>query len=135
MCIRDRPISSESVYSNDTNVESDIILQALKTLNDLLNSFGETLNSWDIVLKILNSPFDVIDNGSQKITVDTESNISQVLVQKHKDMIQMSFEVFKLISDNFLQYLPLNIIKDFIDTLSNFVNQDRDCLLYTSRCV
>lgn len=124
--IRALPISSESVYSNDTNVESDIILQALKTLNDLLNSFGETLNSWDIVLKILNSPFDVIDNGSQKITVDTESNISQVLVQKHKDMIQMSFEVFKLISDNFLQYLPLNIIKDFIDTLSNFVNQDRD---------
>ncbi|CDO91859.1 unnamed protein product [Kluyveromyces dobzhanskii CBS 2104] len=120
------PMSSESIYSNDINVESDIILQVLKTLNDLLDSFGETLTSWDIVLKILNSPFNVINNGFQKFTTETESNISQVILKKHKDMIQMSFEVFKLISDNFLHHLPLNIIKVFIDTLFNFVNQNRD---------
>ena len=124
--IRSLPISSESVYSNNTNIESDIILQALKTLNDLLNSFGETLTCWDIVLKILNSPFEVIDNGSQTIISEEEGQIASVVIQKHKEMIQMSFEVFKLISDNFLQYLPLDIIKSLIDTLSHFVSQDRD---------
>ena len=68
-----------------------------------------------------------------------DSSLFEGIVQKHKNMIQVSYDVFKLISDDFLQSLPMNVIKCVIDTLVNFVTQKRNlnisCLLYTSRCV
>lgn len=122
-------ISRENVYSGVINTESDILFQALRTLKDLLDNFGDYLkHSWNIVFKIINSPFEIIGKGYEIKKSDEvdEDGLAEIVTQKHKDMIQMSFEVFKLISDDFLQTLPLDIIKNVIDTLLNFVTQDRD---------
>lgn len=125
--IRSLPITNESIYSNDTNIEIDIILQALKTLNDLLDNFGESLESWDIVFKIINSPFEFIgDENMEHFSEQERKDILQIMIKKQEDIIQLSFEVFKLITDNFLQTLPLKYFKVLIDTLINFVIQKRN---------
>lgn len=55
-----------------------------------------------------------------------DSSLFEGIVQKHKNMIQVSYDVFKLISDDFLQSLPMSVIKFVIDTLVNFVSQKRN---------
>ncbi|SCV05144.1 LANO_0H01024g1_1 [Lachancea nothofagi CBS 11611] len=121
--------SREAVHNGFIESECDIVFQVLRTLKGLLDVFGDSLKtSWDTVFSILNSPFEVIRQNSalQSSILEEDSSILDVITSKHKGMTQVSFDVFKLIFDDFLQTLPLGVFKDVIDTLSNFVRQDRD---------
>lgn len=122
-------ISKDDVNSGAANTESDILFQSLRTLKDLLDNFGDSMtHSWDTVFRIINSPFEIIGiNPGLEQNDDVEDNsIIEVISAKQKNMIQMSFDVFKLISDDFLQTLPLGVIREVIDTLLNFVKQEKD---------
>ncbi|KAH3898717.1 Mon2p SCDLUD_005041 [Saccharomycodes ludwigii] len=118
--------NSVDVYNGNINVESDILLQALRTVKDLLDNYGDYLNhSWSSVFKIIDCPFSVInDTKSLEIQDKEEQNaITDILKSKHKSMISVSFSVFKLISDDFLQTLHLKHIKSIIDILVHFAKQ------------
>ncbi|SCU80784.1 LAFA_0C01134g1_1 [Lachancea sp. 'fantastica'] len=119
----------EAVQNGSIDTECDILLQVLRTLKALLDVFGDCLrDSWDIVFKIINSPFDIIEKDAvlDSSILEEDSSILDVISSKHKGMIQVSFDVFKLIFDDLLQTLPAEVLKDVIDTLLNFVKQKRD---------
>lgn len=121
--------SSKDLYNGNVNIESDILLQTLKTVKDLVDNYGDYLkNSWTPIFQILGSPFSLISDSSYKDADSEEERlaIQEALKTKHKSMIQVSFSVFKLISDDFLQSLPLVEIKGVIQTLVQYVSQDTD---------
>ncbi|SCU91056.1 LAMI_0E04566g1_1 [Lachancea mirantina] len=122
-------ISKDDVYSGTVNTEFEIIFLVLRTLKRFLDDFGESMkSSWDMVFEILNSPF-MITGGNLDLTgfdgVEDNSML-EVMTTKNNSMIQMSFDVFKLITDDFLQTLPLKAIESLIDTLVHFVSQKED---------
>ncbi|GAV52810.1 hypothetical protein ZYGR_0AI00920 [Zygosaccharomyces rouxii] len=120
-------VGKEEIYHGVANAESEILFELLTTLKDLLNEFGDMLcHSWSTVFDIINSPFEwgQIDANPVFVTHQDNSSLVHGIIHKRGEMIQVSYEVFKLISDDFLQALPLNVIKGVIDTLMNFVTQD-----------
>ncbi|AGO12157.1 AaceriAEL204Cp [[Ashbya] aceris (nom. inval.)] len=122
-------VNSSDHMSISINVDFDILFHILRTLKDLVDNFGESLqDSWTTVLKILMPQFGIIkrsyENG--KVRGMEGSNLTEGIQQKHRDLVHISFKVFKLISDNFLETLPYPVIKDVIDTLFEFVQQDTD---------
>ncbi|GMM57326.1 Mon2 protein [Maudiozyma humilis] len=122
-------ITKDDVYKGVLNVESEILLQILSTLKGILNEFGEVLtHSWLTVFKVINSPFEVLKYDAVSLNEDDAEGAAllSAIVQKHLEMIQISYDVFKLVSDDFLQSLPLDIIKYVIDTLANFISQERN---------
>lgn len=125
--IKQLEITKTEIYDGTINVESEILFQLLSTLKDILNEFGDLLtHSWATVFKTINAPFEwVVDEDLiSKYGKEDDSSLVEGIIQKHKDMIQVSYDVFKLISDDFLQSLPLEVIKCVIDTLVNFVGQE-----------
>lgn len=117
----------DDIYNGVINAESEILFQLLSTLKDILNEFGDILSSsWFTVFTIINSPFQWVKKDVDQLLSDDEDDSSLVngILQKHKQMIQVSYDVFKLISDDFLQALPLEVIKCVIDTIVNFVTQE-----------
>ncbi|AET39004.1 Mon2p Ecym_3526 [Eremothecium cymbalariae DBVPG len=122
-------ITTDNIFSGVINTEFDIVFEALRTLKELLDNFGENLkSSWSTVFKVLLPLFPIINRSYDIIGMEGKENttILDAIQQKHRDMVQISFEVFKLISDDFLQLLPINVVKDVIDTLLQFVQQERD---------
>lgn len=121
------PATKEDIYQGVITTDADIILQLLSTVKGILNEFGDMLTtSWLVIFQIINAPFDFWSN---KITLinsedNEDSSLLSALSQRRMEMIQASYDVFKLISDDFLQTLPLETIKYVIDTLINYVNQD-----------
>ncbi|CAI4049305.1 Mon2p SKDI_14G0360 [Saccharomyces kudriavzevii IFO 1802] len=127
--IKQLDVGKLEIYNGTINVESDILFQLLLTLKEILNEFGELLmNSWKNIFNIINSPFEwTVEDADLSMNEDIDdSSLFEGIVQKHKNMIQVSYDVFKLISDDFLQSLPMNVIKCVIDTLVNFVTQKRN---------
>ncbi|QID87504.1 Endocytosis and vacuole integrity protein [Saccharomyces pastorianus] len=127
--IKQLDVGRQEIYNGTINVESDILFQLLLTLKEILNEFGELLmNSWTNIFNIINSPFEwTVEDTNLSMNEDIDdSSLFEGIVQKHKNMIQVSYDVFKLISDDFLQSLPMNVIKCVIDTLVNFVTQKRN---------
>lgn len=119
----------DDLHNGSIETECDIFFQTLSTLKGVLDVFGDSLkSSWDIVFKIINFPFKVISQSSSYQVTDhqEDSSILDVIASKHKSLIQVSFDVFKLIFDDFLRTLPLEVVGDVIDTLLNFVRQDAD---------
>ena len=122
-------ISGSEIYRGTLNTESEILLQILSTLKGILNEFGEALtHSWLTIFKVINSPFELLNYDTVNLNEDDseKSALINTISQKRLEMIQISYDVFKLISDDFLQSLPLDIIRYVIDTLVNFVIQDRN---------
>ncbi|CAR26820.1 ZYRO0C02266p [Zygosaccharomyces rouxii] len=120
-------VGKDEIYHGVANAESEILFELLTTLKDLLNEFGDMLgHSWSTVFSIINSPFEwgQIDANPVFVTHQDNSSLVHGIIHKRGEMIQVSYEVFKLISDDFLQALPLDVIKGVIDTLMNFVTQD-----------
>lgn len=119
--------SKDDIYQGIITADAEIILQLLLSLKGILNEFGDMINaSWPVIFQIINVPFDFWSN---KVTLiqsqDIEdSSLLSGLQQKRMEMIQGSYDVFKLISDDFLQSLPLEAVRYVIDTLINYVNQD-----------
>ncbi|CAR21079.1 Mon2p [Lachancea thermotolerans CBS 6340] len=119
----------DDVRNGAVETEYDILFQVLRTLKGLLDIFGDSLQgAWDVVFKIINCPFVIMSESSITELSDHEedSSILETISSKHNGVIKLSFEVFKLIFDDFLQTLPLDVVKNVIDTLLNFVRQDRD---------
>ncbi|SCU86831.1 LADA_0E00540g1_1 [Lachancea dasiensis] len=119
----------EAVHNGFIETECDIIFQALRTLKGLLDVFGDSMQTtWGMVFRIINSPFEMIHENAalESSILEEDSSILDLISAKHKGMIQVSFDVFKLIFDDFLQTLPLSSLKSVIDTLLNFVRQERD---------
>lgn len=124
-------ITKDTIYSGVVRVESEILLQILSTLKDVLNEFGDILSStWSTVFQIVNSPFEWDTKDMSNLLAEHEDGDDGSLligiIQKHTDMIQVSFDVFKLISDDFLQALPLDVLKFVIDTIVHFVTQKQN---------
>lgn len=120
-------VGMDEIYHGVANAESEILFELLTTLKDILNEFGDMLcNSWSTVFDIINSPFEWGQIVANPVFVTHQDNSSLVhgIIHKRGEMIQVSYEVFKLISDDFLQALPLDVIREVIDTLMNFVTQD-----------
>lgn len=117
------------IYQGTINIESEIILQLLSTLKGILNEFGDLLtSSWLIVLQIINAPFDVFNKKIVFAEIDEQEDnaLLHAILQKRIELIQISYDVFKLISDDFLQTLPLDTMKNVISTLVNYVTQDEN---------
>lgn len=120
-------ITKDTIYNGVVKAESEILLQLLSTLKDILNEFGDIISeTWSAVFLIVNSPFEWLKKDLSDVLLEDEDGISLVngIIQKYKEMIQTSYDVFKLISDDFLQSLPIEVIRIVIDTLLNFVTQD-----------
>ncbi|CCK72599.1 Mon2p KNAG_0K02360 [Huiozyma naganishii CBS 8797] len=122
-------IEKSDIYEGVVNTESEILLEILSTLKSILNEFGDLLTqSWLTVFKIINSPFELLNGSVDSLNVkETEdSSLLNAIVQKRTEMVQVSYEVFKLVSDDFLQTLPLEVIRYVIETLVHYVNQDKN---------
>ncbi|CAL9738070.1 protein Mon2p [Monosporozyma servazzii] len=119
--------TKDDIYQGVITTDAEILFQLLSTVKGILNEFGDMLTtSWLVIFQIINAPFHF---WSKKITLiksedDEDSSLLLALNQRRMEMIQASYDVFKLISDDFLQTLPLETIKYVIDTLINYVNQD-----------
>lgn len=125
--LKELDVTKNTIHNGVLKAESEILLQLLSALKDILNEFGDIINtSWSAVFMIVNSPFEGLKKDLNDVLVEDESDSSLVngILQKYKEMIQVSYDVFKLISDDFLQSLPIQIIKIVIDTLLNFVMQE-----------
>lgn len=127
--LKNLDITKDAIYSGVVRAESEILLQNLSTLKGILNEFGDIMTeTWPTVFNIINSPFfwdtDSVDN---MLSADEDdSSLVNGILQKHTEMIQVSYDVFKLISDDFLQTLPLDVIKCVIDTIVHFVTQKQN---------
>lgn len=124
-------ITKDAIYSGVVKAESEILLQILSTIKDVLNEFGDILSTtWSIVFQIVNSPFGWDTKEIYKLVSENEDGDDKSLfhgiIQKRAEMIQVSYDVFKLISDDFLQALPLEVLKCVIDTIMNFVTQQQN---------
>ncbi|CCF56269.1 hypothetical protein KAFR_0A08350 [Kazachstania africana CBS 2517] len=122
-------IGKNEIYQGTLNIESDILLQILSTLKGILNEVGDLLkSSWFTIFSIINSPFELLNNDVifAQLEDTDDSSLVNGIFQKHLGMIQVAYDVFKLIFDDLLQTIPLNVIKSVIDTLVNFINQTRD---------
>ncbi|KAK5960383.1 Mon2p PWA37_002462 [Arxiozyma heterogenica] len=119
--------SKDDIYQGVIITDAEIILQLLLSLKGILNEFGDMITvSWPVIFHIINVPFDFWSNKATLIeSQDIEdSSLLSGLQQKRMEMIQGSYDVFKLISDDFLQSLPLETVRYVIDTSINYVNQD-----------
>lgn len=122
-------VDKHVIYSGVCSTEVEILLELLSTLKGILNEFGDCLaSSWFTVFKIINIPFQFLEENGDifKVGETEDSSLINTIIQRHTDMIQVSYDVFKLISDDFMQMLPLDIIRLVIGTLVNFVSQDRN---------
>lgn len=122
-------ITKNAIYSGVVRTESEILLQCLYTLKSILNEFGDNMTqTWPTVFEIINSPFSWDTNSIDEISLvdEDDSSLLNGIAQKHVEMIQVSYDVFKLISDDFLQTLPLDVIKCVIDTIVHFVTQKQN---------
>lgn len=92
------------------NCEIEIHLLVLTTLHQLIDKYDKFYqNSWDIVFKILNTPFQSkLGSNNKKLLLDS------------------SFDTLKLILDEFIFSLPFAQLKILIDTLYNFCKQEGD---------
>lgn len=88
----------------------------LDTLTELLENYKNTNDqSWFIIFRIINNPFKFQD--SDRIT----------------PLLNSSFNCLKIILNEFIVNLPVNIYKDLIDTLFNFCIQTIDLnILFSS---
>lgn len=121
--------TKDDIYQGTINSESEIILQLLSTLKGILNEFGDLLtSSWLIVLQITNAPFDVFNKKIVFAEIDEQEDnaLLHAILQKRIELIQASYDVFKLISDDFLQTLPVDTMQSLIKTLVNYVTQDEN---------
>lgn len=121
-------VNKLNILNENLNTEGDIIFQVLNTLKEQLNEFGDMISdSWVTVFSIINSPFRWIDSNISTLLQDDSDDLSLIdgIIMKQKNMIQVSFDVFKLITDDFLKNLHLNVIPDVIDTIVAFVNQEK----------
>lgn len=121
-------ITKNEIYKGILGTESEILLQILSTLKGILNEFGDSLtHSWLTVFNVINSPFELLNYDTNSLNTEDEEDaaLANTIFQKHLEMIQISYDVFKLVSDDFLQALPLDIIRYVIDTLVNFATQNR----------
>ncbi|CAH2351234.1 protein Mon2p [[Candida] railenensis] len=92
------------------NCEIEIHLSVLTTLHQLIDKYDKFYqNSWDIVFKILNTPFQ-----------------SKLGSNNKKSLLDSSFDTLKLILDEFIFSLPFAQLKILIDTLYNFCKQEGD---------
>ncbi|CCD22767.1 Mon2p NDAI_0A06120 [Naumovozyma dairenensis CBS 421] len=122
-------VTKNEIYDGTIRTESEIIFQILSTLKEILNEFGDLLTqSWSTIFNIINAPFEwnietalSSEGGNDK----EDSSLVGGILQNYIDMIQVSYDVFKLISDDFLQSLPLGVIKYVVDTLVNYATQDK----------
>lgn len=124
--IKSLPIDKPELYQGNITIEADIVLQMIYTVKELLNDFGDLLTeSWSIVFQIINSPFEWAQDELSLPQDDNREDFSLLdnTIQKHVALIQASYEVFKLISDDFMQQLPLSVIEAVIKTLTNFATQ------------
>lgn len=122
-------MGKNQIYNGVADTEANILLHLLSTLKEALNEFGDYLtHSWLTVFDIINAPFEWINKDEILISKEDSDDSSLItgLSLKHKEMVEVSYDVFKLISDDFLQTLPLNTIRNVIDTLVNFVSQTRN---------
>ncbi|QLQ80866.1 hypothetical protein HG537_0E02210 [Torulaspora globosa] len=127
--LKNLDITKDAIYSGLVRAESEILLQSLSTLKNILNEFGDIMTeTWPTVFKIINSPFywDSKSVDNMLSTDEDDSSLVNGIAQKHIEMIQISYDVFKLISDDFLQTLPLEVIKCVIDTIVHFVTQKQN---------
>lgn len=127
--IKNLKVGEEEINHGISNIEADILFQLLSTLKEILNEFGDLLShSWKIVFDIINGPFEWLNESKNILSIQDNDNSSLInaFIQRYRELIQVSYDVFKLISDDFLQTLPINTIKCVIDTIVNFVNQDRN---------
>lgn len=121
-------ITKKDVHNGNLNVEGDILFQVLTTLKDQLNEFGDLIEkSWGMVFQIINSPFKWLsDDITESLHNDIDdASLVEGIKTKQKNMIQVAYDVFKLISDDFLKSLPLEVIPDLINTIVAFVNQQK----------
>lgn len=122
-------VTIAEIYQGVVNTEAEILLQILSTLKGILNEFGDILtHSWHNVFRIINSPFGLFRENIDSLDVGDadDSSLINGCIQKYAEMIQVSDDVFKLISDDFLQVIPLDTTRLVIDTLVNFVSQDKN---------
>lgn len=127
--LKNLDITKDAIYSGLVRAESEILLQSLSTLKNILNEFGDIMtDTWPTVFKIVNSPFywDSKSVDNMLSADEDDSSLVNGIAQKHIEMIQISYDVFKLISDDFLQTLPLEVIKCVIDTIVHFVTQKQN---------
>ncbi|ODQ77084.1 hypothetical protein BABINDRAFT_163819 [Babjeviella inositovora NRRL Y-12698] len=100
------------------NTEVEIILNVLNTLQSLLDRHGIFYkNSWDVVFKILNSPFKFSRFSEDDAIADA------TLKEKIRLLIVSAFDTMKLIMDEFLFSLSSYQVKILIDCLYNFSEQ------------
>ncbi|CCE61140.1 hypothetical protein TPHA_0A00550 [Tetrapisispora phaffii CBS 4417] len=119
-------IENQEIYNGVADIELKIALHILSALKDILNEIGDYMtDSWIIIFNIINCPFQWINlDGMNSLEKDgDDSSLIVGFSMKYKELVDISYDVFKLISDDFLQTLPLNSINQVIDTLVTFVIQ------------
>ncbi|CDK25121.1 unnamed protein product [Kuraishia capsulata CBS 1993] len=105
------------------NCETEIHLQTLGTLRDLVDRFGTGfVKYWDVVFMVLNTPFDIIMGDRESAELYHEAMLKENIML----VLSTCFETMKLILDEFLHSLPQSQIKVAIDCLFNFVCQSFD---------
>lgn len=109
------PKSEELLVSN---CETEMHLTVLTTLRSLIDEFDDRFkNSWGLVFTLLGSVFHQYSSG------DLQDN---KLDEKKRLLISTSFDILKLILDEFLTTLPEEQLKTLIDTLMSFCSQEQD---------
>lgn len=100
------------------NCEAEMQLIIFSTLREHINQYDSYYqNFWDIVFAILNTVF--LHSVDQK-------EVDHKLEEKIRQLIATSFEILKMILDEFLSSLPPQHFKPLIDTLLNYCQQHCD---------
>lgn len=99
------------------NCEIDMHLTLLSVARKLIDEHDKHYKeSWNLVFVLLNSPF-----------IYTQETVSEAKVaEKVAHSIAMSFDILKLILDEFLGTLPFRELRALLDSLVNFCSQPFD---------
>lgn len=102
------------------NCETEVYLQVLDTLNQLLDAYGNGFtHCWEAVFQMLTAPL--------RVTRLAEKQESDSLLRtKLTLVVRRCFETLKLVLDEFLTAIPKPQTKVLIDCLYNFVDQEFD---------
>lgn len=107
----------ELLIINNNKIEIHLII--LETLNELMESYNKSLtidDSWDIIFRIINNPFEF----------NKLDDINDTLKDKINSLVNSSFNCLKLILNQLISTLPITKFKMLIDTLFNFGIQTND---------